>query len=132
VLVPSTIHFVFLSATCPNALQFAQWICLLHAQPVHVVYTDYRPTPLQHYLFAAGGDGIHLCVDEKGAFRYNVVFDILERTTFNELLVHFRIPQLLVKEAQRSRENGVIKGRVEKEARAVQQVQTVTCTRLFA
>lgn len=33
-------------------------------QPCHVVYTDYRPTPLQHYIFPAGGDGLHLVVDE--------------------------------------------------------------------
>ena len=38
----------------------------IHNQPCHVVYTDFRPTPLQHYLFPAGGDGIHLVVDEKG------------------------------------------------------------------
>ena len=40
----------------------------LYFQPCHVVYTDYRPTPLQHYIFPAGGDGIHLCVDEKAEF----------------------------------------------------------------
>ena len=34
-----------------------------------MVYTDYRPTPLQHYLFPAGGDGIHLVVDEHGQFK---------------------------------------------------------------
>ena len=34
-------------------------------QPCHVVYTDYRPTPLQHYIFPAGGDGIHMVVDDK-------------------------------------------------------------------
>ena len=50
-------------------MEFAEWICKLHDQPVHVVYTDFRPTPLQHYLFPAGGDGIHLVVDEKGVFR---------------------------------------------------------------
>jgi ATP-dependent RNA helicase DOB1 len=50
-------------------MEFAQWITNTHSQPCHVVYTDYRPTPLQHYLFPAGGDGIHLVVDEKGAFR---------------------------------------------------------------
>jgi hypothetical protein len=33
-----------------------------------VVYTDYRPTPLQHYMFPAGGDGLHLVVDERGAW----------------------------------------------------------------
>ena len=34
-----------------------------------VVFTDYRPVPLQHYLFPAGGDGLHLVVDGKGDFR---------------------------------------------------------------
>jgi len=33
------------------------------------VYTDYRPTPLQHYVFPSGGSGIYLIVDEKGNFR---------------------------------------------------------------
>lgn len=69
ILLPDKVHYVFLSATIPNAMQFAEWICKIHSQPCHVVYTDYRPTPLQHYLFPAGGDGIHLAVDEKGVFR---------------------------------------------------------------
>jgi ATP-dependent RNA helicase DOB1 len=50
-------------------MQFAEWICSMKRQPCHVVYTDYRPTPLQHYLFPQGGDGIHLVVDEKSVFR---------------------------------------------------------------
>ena len=37
----------------------------LCGQPCHVVYTDFRPTPLQHYIFPAGGDGLFLVVDEK-------------------------------------------------------------------
>lgn len=28
-----------------------------------------RPTPLQHYIFPSGGDGLHLVVDEKGNFK---------------------------------------------------------------
>jgi len=35
------------------------------------VYTDFRPTPLQHYLYPAGAEGIYLVVDEKGVFREN-------------------------------------------------------------
>ena len=35
----------------------------------HVVYTDYRPTPLQHFMFPSGGDGLYLIVDERSAFR---------------------------------------------------------------
>ena len=63
ILLPSNVHHVFLSATIPNAMEFAQWICKLHDQPCHVVYTDYRPTPLQHYVFPAGGDGMYMVMD---------------------------------------------------------------------
>ena len=69
ILMPHNIRAVFLSATVPNALQFAEWICHLHGSPCHVVYTDYRPVPLQHYAYAAKGDGIRVLVDEKGNFR---------------------------------------------------------------
>lgn len=69
ILLPDSVRFVFLSATIPNAKQFARWICDLHRQPCHVIYTSYRPTPLQHYLFPTGADGIFLAVDEKGCFR---------------------------------------------------------------
>lgn len=69
ILLPRKVRYVFLSATIPNAFQFASWIATTHNQPCHVVYTDFRPTPLQHYLFPAGGDGIHLVVDERGTFK---------------------------------------------------------------
>lgn len=81
ILLPRNVHFVFLSATIPNARQFAEWICSIHEQPCHVVYTDYRPTPLQHFIFPAGGDGIHLVVDEKGDFRednFNAAMAVLQ------------------------------------------------------
>jgi ATP-dependent RNA helicase DOB1 len=69
ILLPDKVKFVFLSATIPNAHQFASWIAEIHQQPCHVIYTNYRPTPLQHYIFPAGGDGIQLVVDERGRFR---------------------------------------------------------------
>ena len=69
ILLPDKVRYVFLSATIPNAMQFAEWITKTHGQPCHVVYTDLRPTPLQHYFFPQGADGIHLVVDEKGLFR---------------------------------------------------------------
>src|SRR5256885_7948682 len=69
ILLPDKVRYVFLSATIPNAMQFAEWVCKTHSQPCHVVYTDFRPTPLQQYLFPSGADGIHLVVDEKGVFR---------------------------------------------------------------
>ncbi|KAB2078358.1 hypothetical protein ES319_A06G156800v1 [Gossypium barbadense] len=69
VMAPKNSRFVFLSATVPNAKEFADWVAKVHKQPCHIVYTDYRPTPLQHYIFPAGGDGLFLVVDEKGKFR---------------------------------------------------------------
>ncbi|CAG8439700.1 5850_t:CDS:10 [Funneliformis caledonium] len=68
IMLPHNVHFVFLSATIPNAMEFAEWICKLHEQPCHVVYTDFRPTPLQHYMYPDGGSGIYMVLDEKGLF----------------------------------------------------------------
>ncbi|KAI2795921.1 Exosome RNA helicase MTR4 [Blomia tropicalis] len=69
ILLPDTVHYVFLSATIPNARHFAEWIAHLHHQTCHVVYTDFRPTPLQHYIYPSGGDGLHLVLDEQNNFR---------------------------------------------------------------
>ncbi|KAL2630865.1 hypothetical protein R1flu_015551 [Riccia fluitans] len=69
IFLPHEVKMVFLSATLSNAKEFAEWICFLHKAACHVVYTDYRPTPLQHYAFPVGGSGLYLIVDEKGQFR---------------------------------------------------------------
>ncbi|XP_078443652.1 RNA helicase, ATP-dependent, SK12/DOB1 protein [Wolffia australiana] len=69
IFLPPAIKMVFLSATMSNATEFAEWICNLHRQPCHVVYTDFRPTPLQHYVFPMGGSGLYLVVDENEQFK---------------------------------------------------------------
>ena len=69
ILLPHNVHYVFLSATIPNAFEFARWIANIHQQVCHVVYTDYRPTPLAHFLYPLGGNGIHLVVDKQAKFR---------------------------------------------------------------
>lgn len=123
ILAPKSVRFAFLSATIPNAREFADWVAKTHASPCHVVYTgaswggeepavahahsgallpsaggararlcarcppthacdllpfvspssrrpaDYRPTPLEHYVFPVGGDDWLLVVDQKGTFR---------------------------------------------------------------
>lgn len=67
--LPSTVKMVFLSATLSNAQEFAAWIANVHKSPCHVVTTDYRPTPLEHYAFAPDGKQLHLILDQKGVFR---------------------------------------------------------------
>lgn len=69
VFLSPQIKMVFLSATMSNATEFAEWICNIHKQPCHVVYTDFRPTPLQHYVFPVGGSGLYLVVDENEQFK---------------------------------------------------------------
>lgn len=69
VLAPRSARFAFLSATIPNAREFADWISLTHTSPCHVVYTDYRPTPLQHFVYPTGADGMFMVVDERSTFK---------------------------------------------------------------
>ncbi|VDD83759.1 unnamed protein product [Mesocestoides corti] len=64
VLLPDSVRYVFLSATTPNARQFAEWIAFLHDQPCHVVSSEARPVPLRHYLYPLGSDGLYLVLDE--------------------------------------------------------------------
>jgi ATP-dependent RNA helicase DOB1 len=49
---------VFLSATLSNASEFSRWVAHLHTQPCHVVYTEFRPTPLVHYVVPLGAKGM--------------------------------------------------------------------------
>jgi ATP-dependent RNA helicase DOB1 len=70
ILLPHKVRYVFLSATIPNAFEFASWIATTHSQPCHVVYTEFRPTPLQHYIFPTGGKGLHLIIDRDGQFKH--------------------------------------------------------------
>jgi len=73
IFLPDSVRFVFISATIPNASQFADWRARLHHQPRHVVYSTYSHVSLQSYIFSSGVTGVHLVVDEKGKFRVRQV-----------------------------------------------------------
>lgn len=62
ILLPEFIRMVFLSATIPNALEFAEWISFVHSQTVHVVYTNKRVIPLIHYFYT---HDLYLIQDQK-------------------------------------------------------------------
>lgn len=81
IMLPDKVRYVFLSATIPNAFQFAEWIAKIHHQACHVVYTDFRPTPLQNYFYPSGGEGAYIVVDEKSNFNeenFNMVMKQVE------------------------------------------------------
>uniref|UniRef100_A0A0A9ZG17 Superkiller viralicidic activity 2-like 2 n=1 Tax=Lygus hesperus TaxID=30085 RepID=A0A0A9ZG17_LYGHE len=80
ILLPTTVHMVFLSATIANAQEFAAWIATLHSSVCTVVYTEYRPTPLQHYLYPCTGQGMYCIYDSQCVFRehnYEIVLQEL-------------------------------------------------------
>ncbi|KAK1443673.1 ATP-dependent RNA helicase ski2-like protein [Babesia gibsoni] len=69
ILIPQKVHLVFLSATIPNHIEFAEWICRIKNMPCNVISTDYRPTPLMHYIYVPQSKGLHLVLDDSGRFR---------------------------------------------------------------
>lgn len=70
IMLPEGCQYVFLSATIPNAREFADWVQHIHPRTTcHVIHTDYRPVPLQHFIYPHGADGIFLVVDEGSKFR---------------------------------------------------------------
>jgi ATP-dependent RNA helicase DOB1 len=71
IMLPANVKYVFLSATIGNPEQFATWITKLRKQPCNVVYTDFRPVPLENYLCPSNGEGLYMVVDDKSKFHEN-------------------------------------------------------------
>jgi ATP-dependent RNA helicase DOB1 len=69
IFLPKNCRMVFLSATLSNASEFAAWVAHLHKLPCHVVFTDYRPTPLLFYAHVPKIDKLPLIINEHGQFR---------------------------------------------------------------
>ena len=66
ILVPSHINLIFLSATVPNTYDFADWVGRVKRKKIHVISTMKRPTPLEHFLWAA--KDLFQIVDQDGKF----------------------------------------------------------------
>ncbi|KAG5443338.1 Helicase SKI2W, variant 2 [Clonorchis sinensis] len=73
IMLPKHVLLVMLSATVPNTMEFADWLGRIRGSEIHVVATNRRPVPLEHYLFT-GLDGqtpekqLHLVVDKHSQF----------------------------------------------------------------
>eukprot|EP00850_Spirogloea_muscicola_P020625 SM000222S06966 [mRNA] locus=s222:39028:49965:- [translate_table: standard] len=66
IMLPSHVGMVLLSATVPNAYEFADWIGRTKRRRIYVTGTLKRPVPLEHYLYYGGellkiyADGVFL------------------------------------------------------------------------
>lgn len=54
ILLPVEVNIIMLSATVPNALEFAKWVGRTKKRQVYVVSTPKRPVPLSHQLYVKG------------------------------------------------------------------------------
>ncbi|KAN0134981.1 DSHCT (NUC185) domain containing protein [Lactarius tabidus] len=66
IMLPDHINIILLSATVPNAQEFAEWVGRTKKKDIYVIYTPKRPVPLEHYLYA--GRDLHKIVDASGDF----------------------------------------------------------------
>ncbi|KAF7473022.1 Hypothetical predicted protein [Marmota monax] len=72
IMLPDHVSIILLSATVPNALEFADWIGRLKRRQIYVISTVSRPVPLEHYLFTGNSPKtqgeLFLLLDSRGAF----------------------------------------------------------------
>ena len=54
-MLPQHVSIIMLSATVPNALQFANWVGGIKKKKIYVISTSKRPVPLEHYLYTGSG-----------------------------------------------------------------------------
>jgi antiviral helicase SKI2 len=54
-MLPPHVSIIMLSATVPNALQFANWVGEIKKKKIYVISTPKRPVPLEHFLYTGSG-----------------------------------------------------------------------------
>lgn len=67
ILAPKNVRYCLLSATAPNASELAKWIMKVkELDCMNVIYTDFRPVPLENYIFMQGENKILMVKNSKG------------------------------------------------------------------
>ena len=67
-MMPPSVNYLFLSATIGNPEEFASWVAKIRNSACHLVKTNERPVPLEHYICPVDGEGIYRVVDSKKNF----------------------------------------------------------------
>ncbi|MES1923296.1 Antiviral helicase ski2, partial [Bonamia ostreae] len=69
IMLPEHVNIILLSATVPNAMQFANWVGMTKRKNIFVISTLKRPVPLKHFLYTNGK--LFLAI-KNGVFQNNV------------------------------------------------------------
>lgn len=59
-MLPKRVKLVMLSATVTNVIDFASWIGRTRNSKIYVVFTLYRPVPLEHYLYVGSNTSMEI------------------------------------------------------------------------
>ncbi|CAH8871557.1 unnamed protein product [Trichobilharzia szidati] len=73
IMLPKHVLLVMLSASVPNHLELAEWLGQIRGCEIHVIATETRPVPLEHFLYtgkseSATGDLMHRIVSQTNDF----------------------------------------------------------------
>ncbi|VVC44720.1 Hypothetical protein CINCED_3A011937 [Cinara cedri] len=77
IMLPKRVKLVMLSATVTNVIEFANWIGRTRNSKIYVVFTLYRPVPLEHYIYVGSNtsleikDNMHLVRKSDSRFLVN-------------------------------------------------------------
>lgn len=89
ILSPKNVRYCLLSATTPNAQEVAEWILKIkNLENINVIYTDYRPTPLEFYGHMKGQKGVHLLRNHKSQFKSKNFDKLISKVNENETEAH--------------------------------------------
>lgn len=95
IMLPLQCRMVFLSATVPNFMDFCEWVGQIKKQPIWAITTNYRPTPLYHYLWYTESKTAYELMDNEGKIKPLAIREC----------VNWRAQQEAKKKADREREN---------------------------
>lgn len=73
IMLPQHVILVLLSATLPNAQDFADWLGRIRGRStIHVSATNKRPVPLEHFLYTGRDsqtrENVYLLLDKESRF----------------------------------------------------------------
>ncbi|VVC40611.1 Helicase, C-terminal,DEAD/DEAH box helicase domain,P-loop containing nucleoside triphosphate [Cinara cedri] len=60
IMLPKRVKLVMLSATVTNVIEFGNWIGRTRNSKIYVVFTLYRPVPLEHYLYVGSNTSLEM------------------------------------------------------------------------
>ena len=79
-MLDQTVTLVMLSATINDPESFAEWIGTIKIKPVHLIPTDFRVVPLEHFIYV--NENIYKIMDKNGKYYDKMVDEANKQFTW--------------------------------------------------